>query len=235
MTKEKYQKEIELIKQQNNTEFELYPLAVEIIQPATEELSKRYVFNRRRSTKGNIYYGLSSFPDIAILDNAFTDKEREDEITEEDWNGLIGCLEIKALDDELFTITNIQNCLTDEEITSSKIPKSLGQLIGEILWYKKVLYTNGRDWNYFYVNKYSQELKEVILQLVNDRIKFENAETENEQLDDTDQRKEYDWWGNFINNKKVCIKDIIEGRCITENCMENWDDFIKKINEISWK
>lgn len=234
MTKEKYQKEIELIKQQNNTEFELYPLAVEIIQPATEELSKRYVFNRRRSTKGNIYYGLSSFPDIAILDNVFTDKERKEEITEEDWNGLIGCLEIKALDDELFTITNIQDCLTDEEVTSSKISKSLGQLIGEILWYKKVLYTNGREWNYFYVNKYSQELKEVILQLVNDRIKFENEETENEQLDDTDQRKEYDWWENFINNKKVCIKDIIEGRCITENCMENWDDFIKKINEISW-
>lgn len=46
MTKEKYQKEIELIKAQNNTEIELYLLATEIIQPMTGELSKRYVFNR---------------------------------------------------------------------------------------------------------------------------------------------------------------------------------------------
>lgn len=68
MTKEKYQKEIELIKAQNNTEIELYLLATEIIQPMTGELSKRYVFNRKKSKKGNIYYGLSSFPDIAILD-----------------------------------------------------------------------------------------------------------------------------------------------------------------------
>ena len=35
MTKEKYQKEIELIKAQNNTEIELYSLATEIIQPVT--------------------------------------------------------------------------------------------------------------------------------------------------------------------------------------------------------
>ena len=68
MTKEKYQKEIKLIQAQNNTEIELYPLATEIIQTATEGLSKRYVFGRKKSKKGNVYYGLSSFPDIAILD-----------------------------------------------------------------------------------------------------------------------------------------------------------------------
>ena len=83
MTKEKYQKEIELIKAQNNTEFELYPLATEIIQPVTEDLSKRYVFNRKRTEKGNIYYGLSSFPDIAILDKTFEDIDRG-KIKEED-------------------------------------------------------------------------------------------------------------------------------------------------------
>ena len=230
MTKEKYQKEIELIKQQNNTEFELYPLAVEIIQPTTEKLSKRYVFDRIRSNKGNIYYGLSNFPDIAILDNDFTDEERKNEITEEDWKGLIGCLEIKALDNKLFTVKDIQDCLSCKELTRSQ-----GQLIGDILWYKNVLYTNGKEWIYLYVSEYSQELKEVILQLVNDRIDYEKEEAKKKQKNGTYQRKEYNWWGNFINNKKVCIKDIIEGRCITENCMENWDDFIKKINEISWR
>ena len=51
MTKEEYQKEIKLIETQNNTEFELYPLAREIIQPTTKELSKRYVFNRKNTIK----------------------------------------------------------------------------------------------------------------------------------------------------------------------------------------
>ncbi|MSD15051.1 hypothetical protein [Eubacterium ramulus] len=141
MTKEKYQKEIELIKAQNNTEFELYPLATEIIQPVTEDLSKRYVFNRKRTEKGNIYYGLSSFPDIAILDKTFEDIDRG-KIKEEDWNGLIGSLEIKALDNKLFSIDEIQKCLSKEKLT-----KAEGQFIGEILWYKKVLYTNGKEWN----------------------------------------------------------------------------------------
>lgn len=61
MTKEKYQKEIKLIQAQNNTEIELYPLATEIIQTATEGLSKRYVFGRKKSKKGNVYYEMLPF------------------------------------------------------------------------------------------------------------------------------------------------------------------------------
>ncbi|GAA6377276.1 hypothetical protein I230019B6_26370 [Firmicutes bacterium i23-0019-B6] len=228
MTKEEYQKEIKLIETQNNTEFELYPLAREIIQPTTKELSKRYVFNRKKTKKGNIYYGLSSFPDIAILDKEFKDIDRN-EIKEEDWNGIIGSLEIKALGDKLFNINEIQDCLSEENLT-----KDEGQLIGEILWYKKVLYTNGIEWKYFYVDKYSQELKEVILKIVNDRITSKKED-------------EYDWWSKFkkldikIKDINVCKKDeLIEENCIfydciTENCMEDWDDFIDKINKINWK
>lgn len=232
MTKEKYQKEIELIKAQNNTEFELYPLATEIIQPMTEELSKRYVFNRKRSKKGNIYYGLSSFPDIAILDKHFVDIDRG-EIEEEDWNGLIGSLEIKALGQKLFNIDDIQECLSKETLTIAE-----GQFIGEILWYKKVLYTNGEEWKYIYINKYSQKLKETILKIVNARIAFEKREAE---------KSEYDWWNEFkeANHKIKCkdIKDYKEDEteedcivydCITKNCMDEWDGFIHRINEINW-
>lgn len=238
MTKEKYQKEIELIKAQNNTEIELYSLATEIIQPMTGELSKRYVFNRKKSKKGNIYYGLSSFPDIAILDKDFKDIAR-DEIKEEDWNGLIGSLEIKALGNKLFNINVIQECLSKKEVTRDE-----GQLIGEILWYKKVLYTNGKEWNYIYIDKYSQELKEIVLKIVNARITSEKS-----KADKTYQKSEYDWWREFkkfeANHKIICkdIEDYKENEteedcivydCITKNCMDDWDGFIRKINEIKW-
>ncbi|WP_302194636.1 hypothetical protein [uncultured Ruminococcus sp.] len=219
MTKEKYQKEIKLIQAQNNTEIELYPLATEIIQTATEGLSKRYVFGRKKSKKGNVYYGLSSFPDIAILDKDFKDTDR-DEIKEDDWNGLIGSLEIKALGNKLFNIDEIRECLLNKK----KVTQDEGQLIGEILWYKKVLYTNGIEWEYFYVDKYSKELKESILKIVNNRIAFEKAEAE---------KQRYDWWSEF---KKIYDKNIIVcNDCITKNCMNDWDDFIDKINKINWK
>lgn len=219
MTKEKYQKEIKLIQAQNNTEIELYPLATEIIQTATEGLSKRYVFGRKKSKKGNVYYGLSSFPDIAILDKDFKDTDR-DEIKEDDWNGLIGSLEIKALGNKLFNIDEIRECLLNKK----KVTQDEGQLIGEILWYKKVLYTNGIEWEYFYVDKYSKELKESILKIVNNRIAFEKAEAE---------KQRYDWWSEF---KKIYDKNIIVcNDCITKNCMNDWDDFIDRINKINWK
>lgn len=219
MTKEKYQKEIKLIQAQNNTEIELYPLATEIIQTATEGLSKRYVFGRKKSKKGNVYYGLSSFPDIAILDKDFKDTDR-DEIKEDDWNGLIGSLEIKALGNKLFNIDEIRECLLNKK----KVTQDEGQLIGEILWYKKVLYINGIEWEYFYVDKYSKELKESILKIVNNRIAFEKAEAE---------KQRYDWWSEF---KKIYDKNIIVcNDCITKNCMNDWDDFIDKINKINWK
>lgn len=229
MTKEKYQKEIELIQAQNNTEIELYPLATEIIQTATEELSKRYVFGRKKSKKGNVYYGLSSFPDIAILDKDFKDTDR-DEIKEDDWNGLIGSLEIKALGNKLFNIDEIRECLLNKE---KKVNQDEGQLIGEILWYKKVLYTNGIEWEYFYVDKYSKELKESILKIVNNRIAFEKAEAEKQQSNKTYQKIRYDWWSEF---KNIYDKNIIVcNDCITKNCMNNWDDFIDRINKINWK
>lgn len=219
MTKEKYQKEIKLIQAQNNTEIELYPLATEIIQTATEGLSKRYVFGRKKSKKGNVYYGLSSFPDIAILDKDFKDTDR-DEIKEDDWNGLIGSLEIKALGNKLFNIDEIRECLLNKK----KVTQDEGQLIGEILWYKKVLYTNGIEWEYFYVDKYSKELKESILKIVNNRIAFEKAEAE---------KQRYDWWSEF---KKIYDKNIIVcNDCITKNCMNDWDDFVDRINKINWK
>ena len=169
MEKQEYIEEINLIKEQNDTEFEIYPMAVEIIQPTIKNLSKRYVFARRKTDKGQIYYGISSFPDVAILDKKFINISNKT-ISEEVWPQLKGCLEVKALETKLITQDQV------EKVISTKpdiLKPEIGQLIGEILWYKKVLYTNGIEWRCLYIKEYSEELIKRIIEIVNKRIDFE--------------------------------------------------------------
>ena len=154
MEKQEYIEEVNLIKEQNDTEFEIYPMAVEIIRPTIKNLSKRYVFARRKTDKGQIYYGISSFPDVAILDKKFKNISNKT-ISEEVWHQLKGCLEVKALETKLITKDQIEEVLSTKP---DKLKKEIGQLIGEILWYKKVLYTNGVEWRCLYINEYSEEL-----------------------------------------------------------------------------
>ena len=72
LNKEDYTEEIGLIENQNYVEAELYPIVADIIKPTLKDsLSKRYVFGRRKSNMGQIYYGLSNFPDIVILDKTY--------------------------------------------------------------------------------------------------------------------------------------------------------------------
>ena len=216
MEKQDYIEEVNLIKKQNDTEFEIYPMAVEIIQPTIKNLSKRYVFARRKTDKGQIYYGISSFPDVAILDKKFINISNKT-ISEEVWPQLKGCLEVKTLETKLITQDQVEKVI----FTKPNILKpEIGQLIGEILWYKKVLYTNGIEWRCLYIKEYSEELIKRIIKIVNKRIDFEKE----------NPNKEFNWWESF--------KDIdfeIVDECITKNCIENWDDFIAKIHKINWE
>lgn len=209
MEKQEYIEEVNLIKEQNDTEFEIYPMAVEIIRPTIKNLSKRYVFARRKTDKGQIYYGISSFPDVAILDKKFKNISNKT-ISEEVWHQLKGCLEVKALETKLITKDQIEEVLSTKP---DKLKKEIGQLIGEILWYKKVLYTNGVEWRCLYINEYSEELIKRIIGMVNERI---DSEKEN-------PNKDFDWWEKF---KDIEFKIVDE--CITKNCIENWDDFYCK-------
>ena len=85
LSKEDYTEEIGLIKKQNYVEAELYPIVADIIKPTLKDsLSKRYVFGRQRSALGQIYYGLSNFPDIVILDKTYENKSRKS-IKIEEW------------------------------------------------------------------------------------------------------------------------------------------------------
>lgn len=216
MNKEEYFDEIELIKEQNNVEFEIYPLATELISSTLTNLSKRYVFARKLSDLGQIYYGISSFPDIAIVDRDFRNKDHN-KINEENWKKLKGCIEVKTYNSSLYNLDTLQKFIFSDSQLSKNQLIEVGQLIGEILWYKKVLYTNGVKWILFKLNSYDN-YKNIILELVKKRI--------NNRLDC--------YWWREEEISKLFDDEKIEEIVITENCINDWDNFNENIKKINW-
>ena len=213
LSKEDYIEEIGLIEKQNYVEVELYPLVADIINPTLKNsLSKRYVFGRRKSNMGQIYYGLSNFPDIVILDKTYENKSRKS-IKIEEWKKLRGCVEVKNLNHSLITEEEIKSTISNsfEHITGE-----MGQLIGDLLWYKKVIYTNGIQWRFLSLDD-NNEMNHKILKVVNKRIKLE------------DGKNSFDWW-NQIKDLSFNYTDI----CLSKDCRQEWNEFVKRVKEIEW-
>ncbi|WP_083977907.1 hypothetical protein [Streptococcus pneumoniae] len=213
LSKEEYIEEIGLIDKQNYVEVELYPLVADIIKPTLREsLSKRYVFGRRKSNMGQIYYGLSNFPDIVILDKNYQNKARKS-IEIEEWKKLRGCVEIKNLNNSLITEEKIKSTISN---SLEHITREMGQLIGDLLWYKKVIYTNGIEWRFLSLDD-KEEIDNTIVEVVNKRIETEEA------------GNSFDWWKN-IKDLSFNYTDI----CLSKDCRQEWDEFVKKVKEIEW-
>ena len=221
LSKEDYTEEIGLIEKQNNVEAELYFIVADIIKPTLKDsLSKRYVFGRRRSALGQIYYGLSNFPDIVILDKTFENKSWES-IEIKEWKKLRGCVEVKNLNHRLITEEEIKSTISNsfEHITGKK-EQEMGQLIGDLLWYKKVIYTNGLQWRFLSItDDDNNELANRIIEVVNKRIKLEEG------------KHPFDWWENIeMKDGMLNYTDI----CLAKDCIQEWDKFIKRVNNIKW-
>ncbi|WP_415745155.1 hypothetical protein [Streptococcus pseudopneumoniae] len=213
LSKEDYTEEIGLIKKQNYVEVELYPLVADIIKPTLKDsLSKRYVFGRQRRGLGQIYYGLSNFPDIVILDKNYQNKARKS-IEIEEWKKLRGCVEIKNLKNDLITEEEIKSTISN---SFEHITEEMGQLIGDLLWYKKVIYTNGIQWRFLSLDD-KEEIDNTIVEVVNKRIETEEA------------GNSFDWWKN-IKDLSFNYTDI----CLSKDCRQEWDEFVKKVKEIEW-
>ncbi|TMR51615.1 hypothetical protein [Streptococcus pseudopneumoniae] len=211
LSKEDYTEEIGLIKKQNYVEVELYPLVADIIKPTLKDsLSKRYVFGRQRRGLGQIYYGLSNFPDIVILDKTYENKSRKS-IKIEEWKELRGCVEVKNLNYSLITEEKIKSTISNsfEHITGE-----MGQLIGDLLWYKKVIYTNGIEWRFLSLDD-KEEIDNTIVEVVNKRIETEEA------------GNSFDWWKN-IKDLSFNYTDI----CLSKDCRQEWNEFVKRVKEI---
>ncbi len=213
----KYIDEIDLIENQNNTERDLYYLVKQTLEPYCCGLSLRIVAERRKSRLGQIFYGISSVPDIAILDRDFNN-EKNKVINKENRDKLKGCIEVKNLGEKLYTLDELK-----EKINNKNVGTAAGQLIGEILWYKKLLYTNGKEWRLFTFNnsgKYDNE----IIGIVEKRKKQEERNEEFNWIEDPGIEQTV--IDIFILNEK--IKETL----ITENCTNNWDEFIAEIKKI---
>lgn len=213
LSKEDYTEEIGLIKKQNYVEAELYPIVADIIKPTLKDsLSKRYVFGRQRRGLGQIYYGLSNFPDIVILDKTYENKSRKS-IKIEEWKKLRGCVEVKNLNYSLITEEKIKSTISNsfEHITGE-----MGQLIGDLLWYKKVIYTNGIEWRFLSLDD-KEDIDNTIVEVVNKRIETEEA------------GNSFDWWKN-IKDLSFNYTDI----CLSKDCRQEWNEFVKRVKEIEW-
>lgn len=213
LSKEDYTEEIGLIKKQNYVEAELYPIVADIIKPTLKDsLSKRYVFGRQRRGLGQIYYDLSNFPDIVILDKTYENKSRKS-IKIEEWKKLRGCVEVKNLNYSLITEEKIKSTISNsfEHITGE-----MGQLIGDLLWYKKVIYTNGIEWRFLSLDD-KEEIDNTIVEVVNKRIETEEA------------GNSFDWWKN-IKDLSFNYTDI----CLSKDCRQEWNEFVKRVKEIEW-
>ncbi|WP_252189010.1 hypothetical protein [Streptococcus pseudopneumoniae] len=161
---------------------------------------------------GQIYYGLSNFPDIVILDKTYENKSRKS-IKIEEWKELRGCVEVKNLNYSLITEEKIKSTISNsfEHITGE-----MGQLIGDLLWYKKVIYTNGIEWRFLSLDD-KEEIDNTIVEVVNKRIETEEA------------GNSFDWWKN-IKDLSFNYTDI----CLSKDCRREWNEFVKRVKEIEW-
>lgn len=214
-----YMREIKLMKKQNFTEYDMYSVIASLMREGAniKKLSLRDVSKRwGRTNRGRIFYGLSGVPDFAILDVDFENSEN----WIDDIDNVYGCVEIKGINNKLLSIQKI--------ITKIKNGKGItvddGQLLGEILWYKKVLYTNGLAWKYLEWNE-DKDSWESIKALVQNRINKENKEEEPSE-----------WYlSDKIDLDNIKIKETSLITLSEEDTTEDdWKRFIEELQKIKW-
>lgn len=156
---DKYKREIQLIIKQNNVEYELYSLIAELFRSKNSftETSLRDVSRRRRTKEGTeqLLWGIMGFPDFVVLDTSYLPKKGI-----EDKEKLFGAIEIKYVNCPLFAKE-----------------ADIRQLIGHILWFGKVIYTNGIEW-YFYERTWDNFKKEKNDSKQNQSYSISNAKEE---------------------------------------------------------
>lgn len=180
MTLKQYMRELWLMDRQYGQEEELYPLVNMLLREGvnTENLSIRDVHLGKTDNDGRKFIkGYVGFPDLVILGEEFENNEEYTNV-----NYLFGCVETKISKDvksngkqKLKELNQFLEGDGNRKITCKKEDNNyillgegssdhyhitcndklwdLGQLLGEFLWYGKVLYTNGLVWKYIKVTE----------------------------------------------------------------------------------
>ena len=166
---EEYINEIELIEKQNNVEHDLYCVIAPLLKSIKnfKEYSIRDVDNRKRTntTKNErTFWGIKGFPDFAILDRTYEASSKNDK------DKVYGVVEAKFIGKPML----------------SK-PGDKLQLIGHLLSFGKVIYTNAYEWR-IYENGWKVS-KEIIFDKEND-----SYEARSDSVDDKEKWKEINLW-----------------------------------------
>lgn len=215
MTLEQYMRELWLMDKQYGREEELYPLINMLLRDGvnTENLSIRDVHKSQRikadnnkNVKSRKYIdGFGSFPDLAIFDESFPDLSDEENIVS-NLKKIYGCVEAKCIGKDLIEFLDLNTteiiCEKNEEDNwigyygkKNKIilneakgrANDAGQLLGELLWYGKVLYTNGVIWKYYKLSEKSEEIINAI------RKEWISADSNNGDTLQEEKKKHKTW------------------------------------------
>ena len=215
MTLEQYMRELWLMDKQYGQEEELYPLINMLLRDGvnTENLSIRDVNksgriqaeNNKNVMSRKYIDGFGSFPDLAIFDESFPDLSDEENIVS-NLKKIYGCVEAKCIGKDLIEFLDLNTteiiCEKNEEdnwigyygkknkiiLNNSKGgANDAGQLLGELLWYGKVLYTNGVIWKYYKLSEKSEEIINAI------RIEWISADSNNGDTLQEEKKKHKTW------------------------------------------
>ena len=120
----KYENEINNIIDQNPSEYDLYPLIKNVLNfVINKELSIRLTGPNRLTTTEQRFCSISAVPDLSILSDDFKYGKEQGHI--------LGVVEVKCYKENL-----------DKK-------EFLSEVLGELLSYSKVIYTNGLEWRYY--------------------------------------------------------------------------------------
>lgn len=243
MNLESYIREIKLMKKQNNTEYDMYSIIASLIRDGknVENLSIRDVNRRRKSEKGQVFYGLSSVPDFVILDLEF-DNNKNKGMKIDNIDEIYGCVEIKGVEYDLLSIKDILGKLNiknkmGELNSENKIKLGIeeGQLLGEILWYRKLIFTNGIRWKYCEWENIDKENWKLVKNIVKTRIDMEKEYKNKKNVDSGScgNLSNYLWYNN-IDFRNIKIKEIELINVSNEIKEEQWSEFLNKLHNIKW-
>ena len=162
ITAEDYFNELKLMEQQYGQEEDLYPWIYMLLQMAktNNEISIRDVHRCRRN-RSQLFFGLAGSPDFAILNkkDEFNGVQKEDLLNSLD--KLYGCVEIKTTDESLLDVTDLIDELIEKKRKLNKNNIHRYQIVGHLLWYGKVLYTNGLEWQLIEWNNRIEKLEQL--------------------------------------------------------------------------
>ena len=144
---------------------------------------------------------------------------------------IYGCIEIKEVN---YTLLNVKDIIEKVKL-GIELRDEEGQLLGEVLWYRKVLYTNGIRWMYYEWENIDKNDWDYIKKLVKTRI---NMEKEYRTKENIDSRKSVNL-SNFNYYNKIKFENInineVELISLSNDIKDDqWNDFINKVHNIKW-